>query len=167
MFTSINVHNYLQELGIPHEIFKLSRPARSLEHAAAVVGLEPGQLACVKPYRIDGKPTIVIFPGDRLVDVVKLASVAGGGEVERVPADQVASLTGYVSGCVPPVGLQIAMDAFIDYYTLKEDVVYTGSGEQTAILKIRSYDLVRATGGETVDISSPGGGEAGAEEVGL
>lgn len=167
MYTSINVHNSLQELGIPHEIFKLSRPTGSLEHAAAVAGLEPGQLACVSAYRIDSKPVIVVIPGDRQVDVDKLMKAAGGSDIEKLPNEELASLTGYMSGCCPPVGLMTRMDAYIDYYTLKEDVVYTGSGEPTAILKIRSYDLVRATGGETVDISSPGGGEAGADGAGL
>ena len=52
----------------------------------------------------------------------------------------------------PPVAHKVEMRAYIDYYTLKEDVVYTGSGEQAAILKIRSYDLVRAISGETVDL---------------
>jgi prolyl-tRNA editing enzyme YbaK/EbsC (Cys-tRNA(Pro) deacylase) len=69
-----------------------------------------------------------------------------------VPNEDIPSLTGYFAGSLPPVAHKVEMQAFIDYYTLREDVVYTGSGEPTAILKIRSYDLVRATGGETVDI---------------
>jgi prolyl-tRNA editing enzyme YbaK/EbsC (Cys-tRNA(Pro) deacylase) len=59
-----------------------------------------------------------------------------------------------MASALPPVGHKAELPAYIDYYTLREDVVYTGSGELTAILKIRSYDLVRATGGETVDVVS-------------
>ncbi len=167
MYTSINVHNRLQELGIPHELFKLSRPIGTLEQAAVVVGLEPGELACPHFYTIDSAPTILIIPGDRRLDEEKLKTLTGGARLEPISLDEIASLTGYVTGCIPPVGLKTDMEAYIDYYTLKEDVVYTGSGEPSAILKIRSYDLVRATGGETVDISSPGGGEAEADEAGL
>jgi Cys-tRNA(Pro) deacylase len=152
MFSSVNVHNHLQQLDIPHEMFKIPERAVSLEQAAVAVGLETYQLARVEVYRIDGEAVIVILPGDRQVDEEKLKKAAGGSEVRRIPSDEIASLTGYVSGAIPPVGLKTEMAAYIDYYTLREDVVYTGSGEPTAILKIRSYDLVRATGGETVDV---------------
>jgi len=84
-----------------------------------------------------------------------LRLAAGGEKIERIPQDEIPSLTGYIAGAIPPVGLKTDMPVYIDYYTLREDVVYTGSGEPTAILKIRSYDLVRATGGDVVDIVIP------------
>jgi len=152
MYSSVDVHNRLQELDIPHEIFKLLEPAASLERAAAALGLEPGQLARVELFRVDGDPVMVIVPGDREVDVSKLRKVTGGEEVSPVPMDETSSLTGYHASAVPPVGLKTEIQAYIDYYTLKEDVIYTGGGEPSKILKIRSYDLVRATGGETVDV---------------
>ena len=71
-----------------------------------------------------------------------------------VPPEEVTTFTGYLANHTPPVGLKTEMDAYIDYYALREDVVYTSSGDPTAILKIRSYDLVRATRGETVDVAS-------------
>ena len=152
MFSSVNVHNHLQELDIPHEMFKIPERSVNIEQAALAVGLEAHQLARVELYRIDGEASIVITPADRKVDEEKLRNVVGAAGVERVHSEEIASLTGYVSWAIPPVGLKTAMPAYIDYYTLREEVVYTGSGEPTAILKIRSYDLVRATGGETVDI---------------
>lgn len=154
MLTSLNVHNRLQELDIPHELFKLTGQAGSLERAAAALGLDQCQLARVELYRVDGEPVMVVVPGDRRVDEAKLAAVAGGTEVAQVPAGEIPSLTGYLANALPPVAHKSELAAYIDYYTLREDVVYTGSGEPTAILKIRSYDLVRATAGETVDIVS-------------
>jgi prolyl-tRNA editing enzyme YbaK/EbsC (Cys-tRNA(Pro) deacylase) len=154
MYTSLNVHNRLQELDVPHELFKLSGQAGSLERAAAALGLDPCQLARVELYRVDGELVMVILPGDRQVDIGKLKTVTGGGEVELIPAEDIPSLTGYVANALPPVAHKSEPVSYIDYYTLREDVVYTGSGEPTAILKIRSYDLVRATGGETVDLVS-------------
>jgi len=155
MYSSVNVHNRLQELEVPHEIFKLPEPAASIERAAAALGLEPGQLARVELFRVDSDPVMVVVPGDREVDVSKLSEVTGGVEVTPVPKDEMSSLTGYHASAVPPVGLKTEMQTYIDYYTLKEDVVYTGGGEPSKILKIRSYDLVRATGGETVDVVLP------------
>ncbi len=152
MYSSLNVHNRLQELDVPHEIFKLSGQASSLEKAAAALGLDLCQLARVELYRLDGEPAVVLAPGDREVDSEKLKAISGAAEASRVPNEDVPSLTGYLAGSLPPIAHKLEMQTFIDYYTLREDVVYTGSGEPTAILKIRSYDLVRATGGETVDL---------------
>ncbi len=152
MYSSVDVHNYLQELDIPHEVFKFSGRAGNIRRAAVALGLEPGQLARVELFRVDGKPSIVIVPGDREVDITKLKRVTGGQVVERVASDEIPTLTGYLTGDIPPVAHKTKMPAYIDYYTLREDVIYTGSGEPTAILKIRSYDLVRATEGEIVDV---------------
>ncbi len=153
MYSSLNVHNRLQELDVPHELFKLSGKAHSLQRAMAALGLELSELAVVHLYRLDGQPVMVIMSGDRRVDESKLRQVSGASEVELVPRDEIPSLTGYIAEALPPVAHKIEMPAYIDYNALRDDVVYTGSGELSAILKIRSYDLVRATGGETVDIA--------------
>lgn len=152
MYSSLNVHNRLQELDVPHELFKLSGRAGSLELAAAALGLELSELAIVELYRLDGEPVMVILPGDRRVDEDKLKAISRAKEVKHIPSEEIPSLTGYIAGALPPIAHKVQFQAYIDYYTLREDVVYTGSGEPTAILKIRSYDLVRATGGETVDV---------------
>lgn len=152
MYSSVDVHNYLQGMDIPHEVFNFSGRAGNIRMASVALGLDPGQLARVELFRVDGQPSIVIIPGDREVDIDKLKEVTGGQIVERVAVEEVPSLTGYLTGDTPPVAHKIEMPAYIDYYTLREDVIYTGSGEPAAILKIRSYDLVRATGGEIVDV---------------
>ncbi|MBU1671266.1 MAG: YbaK/EbsC family protein [Actinobacteria bacterium] len=152
MFSSIDVHNRLQDLNVPHELFKLAGQAQNLERAAAALGLEASQMARVEVYRVDDGHAVAVVPGDRDVDLEKLRAVTGGESVGRVPDGDVPSLTGFRADTLPPVAHKTEMPTYIDYYTLKEDVVYTGCGEPTAILKIRSYDLVRATGGETVDI---------------
>lgn len=152
MYTSLNVHNRLQELDVPHELFKLAGQAASLDVAAVALGLEPCQIAKVELFRSGEALFIVIVPGGLEVDLEKLESVSGLEEIEPVPQAEIPSLTGYLSNALPPVGHKVELPSYIDYYTLREDVVYTGSGEPTAILKIRSYDLVRATGGEIVDV---------------
>lgn len=153
MQSSIDVHNHLQELGIQHEIYKLPEPAGSLELAAASVGLTTKQVARARLIRVSRKPVMVITPADRKVSNTKLAFEAGGGSVEPINPSEVARISGFFPEYLPPVGLKTPVPCYIDYFTLKEDVVYTATGESTAILKIRSYDLVRATGADTVDIT--------------
>jgi len=152
MFSSVDVHNHLQQMDVLHELFKLSHNATCLEQAGSALGLEPSELARNQVFRVDGLAVMVIIPSDREVDPEKLKTAAGAESVGKVPNDEITSLTGFLPAFLPPVGLKSLLPTYIDYYALKEEVVYTGCGEPNAILKIRSYDLVRATGGETVDI---------------
>jgi Aminoacyl-tRNA editing domain len=84
MYSSLDVHNRLQELDVPHELFKLSGQAGSFQSAAAGLGLEPGQTARVELFRLDSEPVMVIVPGDREVDESKLMSISGASSVSRV-----------------------------------------------------------------------------------
>lgn len=133
-------------------MFKIPDHASNLEMAASALGLELGQIGRIEFYRADGEPVMAIVPGDRRVDPDKLKAVCDCAELKNVAPDELTSITGYRPGVVPPVGLKSEMPVYIDYYALREDVLYTGSGEPASILKIRSYDLVRATGGEVVDL---------------
>lgn len=137
---------------MPHELFKLSGPVTGLERAATSLGLELHQVAKAELFYIDGTPTILVIPGDREIDIDKLKEAVHAESVLPVEADDIPIITGYRAIDIPPIGHKTQMPTYIDYYTLREDVIYTSSGEPSAILKIRSYDLVRATNGEIADI---------------
>jgi Cys-tRNA(Pro)/Cys-tRNA(Cys) deacylase len=150
--TSVDVHNQLQTLDIPHELSKLPTAARSVEQIAAQLGLEAHQIIKVIVFFADADPLAALIPGDRKVDYNKLKKVAGSSSLRLASPDEVRKLTGYLLGYTPPVAWLGDLPAYIDIQALREDVVYAGSGEAHTILKIRSYDLVRAADAEVVDI---------------
>lgn len=152
MLSSVDVHNYLQTANIPHELSRMPELARTAERAAVVLGLPPHQLIKSVLFIAGSEPVMVMIPGDSLVDYAKLKSELGVPSLRLVNADEVRRLTGYLIGCTPPVALNTEMPKYIDLHALREDVVYTGGGEPNMILKIRSYDLVRAADAEVVDI---------------
>lgn len=154
MYSSLNVHNYLQEQDVPHEFFKLAGPVANVSNAAIALGLEPGQVAVSEACYLDDEPHLIIYPSNLALDEVKLLAVSGCTAMRHIPEEAIAPLTGFFRAVLPPVGHMKPLPTFIDYQVLKEDVVYAACGEHTAVLKIRSYDLVRATNGETVDITA-------------
>jgi prolyl-tRNA editing enzyme YbaK/EbsC (Cys-tRNA(Pro) deacylase) len=87
-----------------------------------------------------------------MVDYARLKGELDASRLRLLNADEVRMLTGYLIGSTPPVALKTDMPKYIDLHALREDVVYTGGGDPNMILKIRSYDLVRATDAEIVDI---------------
>ena len=152
MLSSVDVHNYLQTVDIPHELSRMPEPARTAERAAAALGLQPHQVVKSVFFAAPAGPLMAMVPGDRMVDYAKLKEEAGAPRLRLLNADEVRMLTGYLIGSTPPVALKTDMPKYIDLHALREDVVYTGGGEPNAILKIRSYDLVRATNAEVADI---------------
>ena len=152
MLSSVDVHNYLQTANIPHELFRMQEQARTAERAAVVLGLQPHHVIKSVFLASAGEPVMVMVPGDSMVDYAKLKAELSTPRLRLLNADEVRQLTGYLIGCTPPVALKTEMPKYIDLHALREDVVYTGGGEPNMILKIRSYDLVRATDAEVVDI---------------
>jgi Cys-tRNA(Pro)/Cys-tRNA(Cys) deacylase len=152
LLSSVDVHNYLQTANIPHELRRMPEPARTASRAAVVLGLQPHLVVKSVLFVAAGDPVMVMIPGDRTVDYAKLKAELGVTRLRLINADEVRQLTGYLIGCTPPVALKTEMPKYIDLHALREDVVYTGGGEPNMILKIRSYDLVRAADAEVVDI---------------
>ncbi len=152
MLSSVDVHNYLQTANIPHELSGMPEPARTAAMAAVILGLPAHQVIKSVFFKADSGPLMAMIPGDSTVDYFKLKSEAGVSRLRLLNAEEVRMLTGYLIGCTPPVALKTEMPKYIDLHALREDVVYTGGGEPNMILKIRSYDLVRATDAEVVDI---------------
>jgi Cys-tRNA(Pro) deacylase len=152
LLSSVDVHNYLQTANIPHEMRRMPEPARTASRAAVVLGLHPHQVIKSVLFFTDSSPLMVLIPGDCMVDYEKLKVEIGVPSLRLVNADEVRQITGYLIGCTPPVALKSDMPKYIDLHALREDVVYTGGGEPSMILKIRSYDLVRATDADIVDI---------------
>lgn len=152
MLSSVDVHNYLQTANIPHELRRMPEPARTASQAAVALGLQPHQVIKSVLLLANDNPLMVLLPGDTMVDYTKLKSELGASRLRLVSTDEVRQLTGYLIGCTPPVALKTDMPKYIDLHALREDVVYTGGGEPNMILKIRSYDLVRAADAEVVDV---------------
>ncbi len=152
MRNSVDVHNWLQDMDIPHEMSRVKTPARGAEQLAAQLGLSPAQVVKVIFFRSGEGPLAVIIPGDSRVDYHKLRRAAGTDAVRLADSREVQDITGFLASSVPPVGWERSVPCLIDLRALREDVVYASGGEPTAVLKIRSYDLVRAADAEITDL---------------
>ncbi len=67
--------------------------------------------------------------------------------------EEVVRITGYTLGATPPVALAQPARVLMDKRILENEVVYTGGGDVTAVLKIRSEDLKKVAQAEVVDIA--------------
>lgn len=136
-----DVHNLLLQEGVPHEIVHLPALGSTAQMAAEALGVSEHEVVKSLVFLLDGRPLMVLVPGDATVDTAALSRELGGGEVTLARGQQVLELTGYRPGAVPPCALDSSLPVVADAEVFGPDVVYCGGGTTTTMLKIRSADL--------------------------
>ncbi len=153
MRTCSDVHNYLQELGVPHEMLHLSDTSATAARAAELLGVGAEEVVKTLVFLIDGDPTLVLVPGDARVDADALARALGAGSATLARGQDVLAATGYRVGAVPPCGLASDLPVVADPGVFGPPVVYCGGGASTTMLKIRSADLMRLLGAQSAEVA--------------
>jgi Cys-tRNA(Pro)/Cys-tRNA(Cys) deacylase len=153
MRTSVDVHNFLLEREVPHELVSLRGRLRSpgrMARIAAVLGLPPEQVGKVVVLQGSKDLVAVLVPSDREPDLRRVAMAVPTPSLETLTSDRVAELTEYFSEAVPPVGLPNGTKVLLDRTLASQEILYFAGGEPTTLLKIRPQDLIRALGAKVV-----------------
>ncbi len=151
---STDLHNYLQNLGIKHEIFLVKNPPLRTQRAASLLGLPLEEIVKCVLLMADDEMVLACVRASEQVSLEKLKSLLKCEEIRLAAVDEVTKKTEYMLGATPPCGFACSIKTFIDKRILEKDVVYTGGGEITAVLKIRSKDLVKAAKAKVADIAN-------------
>lgn len=153
MRLSVDVHNFLQNKEIQHEIFLSSEPVKTAERASVILGLKPCEIAKSIILLIDETAVNAIIPGDRNVSITKLKNLFSDSMIKLANTESTVNSTGYMIGSTPPVAYDSDIKTLMDIRLMDNDVLYTGGGEPNAVLKIRPLDLKEATVALEADIS--------------
>lgn len=148
----VDVHNWLQSCGVPHEIFLIEDPGMRAERTADILGLESNLVAKTVVLNGDDSHFAALVAGDAQIDFEKIKEVTGKMQVSLARPKDVLEKTGFLLGVTPPVAHEEDLTLYIDKKLMEQDVVYTTAGEVSAILKLRVEDLLKATGGAVADI---------------
>ena len=152
MRSSVDVHNYLVERDVRHELFTVKGRLRSPERLAAVLDLPPEQVGKVAIYESDGGPLVALVPSDRSPDPALVMKAAN--EVELRPASSARSseLSDYIPDAVPPVALPPSFRVLMDRSLAGQEVLYFHAGDPNSVLKLRGEDLARAAEATIADL---------------
>lgn len=144
MRSCTDVHNFLCEEGVAHEIVHLPALADTARRAADLLGVPPNEVVKTLLFYLDTMPALVLVSGDRQADPRLIRAAAGCADVALARPFEVLQLTGFRVGALPPCGLAVDLTAYADPEVFSPAVVYCGGGTTTTMLKIRSGDLRRA-----------------------
>jgi prolyl-tRNA editing enzyme YbaK/EbsC (Cys-tRNA(Pro) deacylase) len=143
----------LEARGVARRVLELPVAARTAEQAAAAVGVAVGQIAKSLVFTVGGAPVMVVASGAHRVDEAALARVAGG-PVRRADPETVRQVTGFVIGGVPPVGHPAPLPIYVDRALLEHELIYAAAGLPECVVPLSPDELLRATGGVTVDVAA-------------
>ena len=151
---SIEVHRYLTERGISHEFYRLDRPLRRLEEAAALLDLRADRVVSAVLFEARRTPVLVLVPAGMVASAQAVAEAAGESRVRPAKPNRVIELTGFLPSWLPPVGHERTTRALVDRTLAGKGALYAPGGDSGVMLVIRAADLIRATAGTVADLAA-------------
>ena len=126
------------------------------EDAARAVGCDLSQIVKSLVFLCDGRPVLVMVPGDRRADRGKVAAAAGCGSAKVAGPAEVARVTGFQAGGVAPFPLPGIDAVLIDRTLLGHEVLWVGAGSRRHMAALSPPDLVRVARARPVDAVADG-----------
>jgi Cys-tRNA(Pro) deacylase len=129
--------------------------ARSLEEAAQILGIRPGDIVkSLVVKRHDGTFLFAEVPGDRQISWAKLRAVVGVNKLQLPDASVALEATGYERGTITPLGSTTAWPVFVDE-TIVGRRVSLGAGEHGLSVFVDADQLIAGLGATVADITDP------------
>ncbi len=130
-----------------------SRPAaRSLEEAAALLGLEPREIVkTLVVKRRDDEFVFALVPGDRQLSWPKFRTLLGANRLKLADPEDALRATGYERGAITPFGSTTDWPVYAD--ASMSGRVAMGAGEHGYDVFVESADVIRAFGARVADIT--------------
>jgi len=128
-------------------------PARSLEEAAAVLGITPADIAKTLVLRRSGDTYLyAVIPGDVQIAWPRLRAVVGVNKMTLPDAAAALAATGYERGTITPIGAAGGWPLYVDERLVGRQVAM-GSGSHGYSAFLQTDDLVAAYHATVADIA--------------
>jgi prolyl-tRNA editing enzyme YbaK/EbsC (Cys-tRNA(Pro) deacylase) len=126
----------------------------TVQLAAQVHGVEPGQIAKTLCIRVNGEVVLLVTRGDARLDNAK-SKAALGGRPRMLGAEEVQQLTSHEVGGVCPFGLPAPLPIYLDVSLRIYDEVLPAGGDTNASVRLTVERLAELCGGKWVDACQP------------
>ncbi len=154
MRTSVDVHNFLVERDIAHEVFLARGRLRSPEQIARVLDLPENEVGRVVIYEADRTSVAAVLTVGCRALANRVQRAVRVPNLRRATLARSTEITDFLPECIPPAGLPAGVAVVVDESLERDDVLYFAGGEPRAILKIRGKDLIRANQAIVAPIAS-------------
>jgi Cys-tRNA(Pro) deacylase len=143
---------YLREAGAEVRVEEFKDGTPTAQAAARAVGCDLGQIVKSLVFQCDGKPVVVMVPGDRRADLQKVAQAAGCRAARIAGSEEVTDATGFEPGAVAPFPLPRVERVLIERTLLSHQVVWIGAGSDRHMAALAPTELVRLSRARPMDV---------------
>jgi prolyl-tRNA editing enzyme YbaK/EbsC (Cys-tRNA(Pro) deacylase) len=145
------LRSYIEEQHIQAEHLSLKQSCHSVAEAARAVNATPEDLVkniCFVD--TSGHLITAIVKGEDRVSTSRIAKFLEKDVLRLATPEEILEKTGYPCGGTPSFGYQATF--LIDPKVMEREIVFTGGGSETSLIKIRTEELVLANQGTIVHI---------------
>lgn len=138
--------NFLNKKRIPYQLFE-HEPVYTSEQAAKIRGssLKEGAKALI--FVADGKPVMIVVPGDKKVDVKRFKEIYKISDLRMATPQEVETVTGGVKiGAVHPLGNLHNLPVYVDNSLGRNQEIVFNAGLHTKSIRMRYQDYYRLVG---------------------
>ena len=159
MKSTQDLADYLQSHSIEAEIIALTGDTRTVDQAAAALGVPAGRIVKSLLFLAAGQPVLAVACGSERIDTRRLAGHLGISKrsISLASSEQVQALTGYAVGSVPPVGHVPEIHILVDQAVLAFETVYAGGGAPDHLLRLSPQAILQESGARVADLQPASG----------
>ena len=137
------VATFLRDAGAEARLEEFSMPTPTAKDAAAAVGCELGEIVKSLLFDCDGRPVLVLVPGDRRADAAKVARAVGARGATVAGPERVEAETGFQPGAVAPFALRRVEHVLVERTLLGRPLLWVGAGSERHLAGVTPTELVR------------------------
>ncbi|WP_033793415.1 YbaK/EbsC family protein [Pantoea septica] len=146
-----SVRQFFAEHAPDIEIIEMSQSTATVEMAARVHGVAPGQIAKTLSLKVKDEVVLIVTRGDARLDNRKLKA-ALGAKARMLSVDEVVNWTGHPVGGVCPFGLENPLKVYCDESLLRFDEVLPAAGAIHSAVRITPQRMAELTQAQWVDV---------------
>jgi Cys-tRNA(Pro)/Cys-tRNA(Cys) deacylase len=152
-----NAMRFLEAQGIRYIAHYYSPEIHSAEGVAKAVGLPASQVFKTLVVMSEkGRPLLAIVPGDRELDLKKLAQAAQEKKLRMATQREAESLTGLLVGGISALALlHKGFPVYLDAHATEYAQILVSAGQRGINLQLAVDDLRKITRARIADISRP------------
>jgi prolyl-tRNA editing enzyme YbaK/EbsC (Cys-tRNA(Pro) deacylase) len=143
----------LRERGVDARLEEFHDGTPTAAAAARAVGCPLAHIVKSLVFVCDGRPVLVLVPGDKRADVAKIAVAAGAAYARSARHEEVQSATGFDPGAVAPFPAPGVAKVLIERELLRAQTVWVGAGSPRHMAALAPSDVARLAGAEIADLA--------------
>lgn len=146
-----SVRQFFAERAPEIDIIEMPYSTATVEMAARVHRVAPGQIAKTLSLKVKNEVILVVTRGDARLDNRKLKAVLGA-KARMLSVDEVINWTGHPVGGVCPFGLENPVTVYCDISLKSFDEVLPAAGAVHSAVRISPQQMAELTAAKWVDV---------------